>query len=88
MDNFIEPINSPVVQEQSKVRSPELITPEVGKVYIVKHSSGMIKARFLYVQEHTFSNYRNRTRWIFQNLSTGRDIRLKSRVKILREVQE
>lgn len=67
-----------------------MITPERGKVYIVKHSSGRIRARFIDVREikgYYAASYK-RTHYIFQNLGTGRDIELKSKIKILSEVAE
>jgi len=64
-----------------------MITPERGKVYIIKHTSGMIKARFLYSVERGGGSWgRSMTHYIFQNLSTGRDIEIKSRVKIRKEI--
>jgi hypothetical protein len=72
-----------------------MITPERGKVYIVKHLSGLIKARF--VGEHESGGYsrgpfqsraRTTTHYTFTNLATGRDIVIKSRVKIKQEVTE
>lgn len=67
-----------------------MITPERGKVYIVKHSSGRIRARFIDVREIKgyYAASHKRTHYTFQNLSTGRDIELKSRAKILKEVTE
>ncbi len=69
------------------------MTPEVGKIYIVKHSSGYIRARF--VGESLSQSYhgphrlgRTITHYRFENLSSGREIVLKSRVKIKREATE
>jgi hypothetical protein len=64
----------------------KLITPEPGRIYIVKHSSGLVRARFISACERGFK--RSMTRYIFTNLATGRQIILKSRAKIRREVSE
>ncbi len=73
-----------------------MITPLIGNVYIVKHSSGMIKARF--IRESVYNpifnpnrfglERRSTTHYIFQNLKSGRDIVLKSRVKIRVQVTD
>lgn len=76
-----------------------MITPTIGREYIVKHSSGLIHAICLRIEEHheprivhsrVFgdlpNNRRSTTRYIFQNTFTGREITLKSRVKIKREL--
>ena len=68
-----------------------MITPERGKVYVIHHSSGNIQARFIAVEVYTPMNYsvssaRQTTHYRFQNLKTARDIVIKSRVKIRREV--
>lgn len=60
-----------------------MITPEPGKVYVIKHSSGFIRAKFSHETEGGFKLAR--TRYHFRNLSTGREIVLKSRMKIKRE---
>lgn len=62
----------------------KVIKPERGKVYKINHSSGKIQARFI---NETAGGFRTtRTHYIFQNLGTGRDIRIKSTRKIIREV--
>lgn len=61
-----------------------MITPINGHVYIVHHSSGNAAMRFEHVSVYT--RPRLITRYIFTNLKTGREVVLKSRVKILREV--
>ena len=65
-----------------------MITPTPGSIYIVKHSSGLIRARFLHTRESGRyldpQDPRMRTHYIFRNENTGREITLKSRVKILR----
>ena len=72
-----------------------MITPERGKIYVIKHSSGFISARFIreaVYNPHFNSNRlgaperRSTTHYIFHNLETDRDIVIKSRVKIRREV--
>jgi hypothetical protein len=68
-----------------------MLTPERGKVYIVKHSSGLIQARFVSERVRPGNHSMMRritTHYLFQNLKTGRDIVLKSRIKIKREVIE
>lgn len=71
-----------------------MITPLVGRIYMIKHSSGLIQARFIreVVYNPTFGvnpfsrRLRSTTHYLFQNLRTERDIVIKSRVKIKREV--
>lgn len=75
-----------------------MITPIVGREYIVKHSSGLIHAICLRIDEynppkfrHTvFGDVRNErrstTRYIFKNTLSGREIAIKSRVKIKKEL--
>lgn len=73
-----------------------MITPLVGNVYIVHHSSGNIKARFIrdVVYNPSFhSSYilrplRSTHHYLFQNLSSGRKIIIKSRVKIRSQVTD
>jgi len=72
-----------------------------GQVYIVKHSSGFIRARFEFVKHRAHFEFvkhydgrsirysyrmNARTHYIFTNLVTGREIELKSIGKIRREV--
>jgi len=61
-----------------------MITPLVGNLYVIKHTSGMIRARFIHEIYHAnpYGNRRSTTHYLFQNLKTGRDIIIKSRVKI------
>jgi len=66
-----------------------MITPLVGNYYVVKHSSGLIRARFLrelvYNPIHTYNSLRSlrsHTHYLFENQTTGREIVIKSRVKI------
>lgn len=67
-----------------------MITPEIHNHYVIKHSSGMIRARFLRTAVYTSSRStrlfprRSTTHYVFQNLETGREITIKSRVKIRR----
>jgi hypothetical protein len=73
-----------------------MITPIIGKTYIVKHTSGKIKAKFLRdaIYNPTFNpnrihnDRRSTHHYVFQNLSSGREIILKSRTKIYREFVE
>lgn len=72
-----------------------MITPLIGNIYIVKHSSGMIRARFIreIVYNPVFNpnrlhNRRSTTHYLFQNLTSGRDIIIKSRVKIKSQVTD
>ena len=65
----------------------------VNKVYVVKHSSGFINAQYLGPVQRGGSQLRNgfltrriRNHFMFRNLKTGRDIEIKSLVKIKREV--
>jgi hypothetical protein len=61
---------------------------ERGKVYIVKHSSGMIRARFSHeVERGGYGGSRIRRHFVFENLGTGRSIELKSLVKVKREAE-
>ncbi len=69
-----------------------MLTPEVNKVYLIKHSSGFVNARFLRlaIYNPTFNpnwyyERRSTTHYVFENLKTGREIVLKSRVKIRRD---
>lgn len=65
-----------------------------GEVYIVKHSSGFIKARFIWERKIVpkpnslgrllFSQRRTVTRYHFTNITTGREIVFKSLSKIRR----
>ena len=61
-----------------------LNTLVVGKIYTVKHSSGIIKAEFL---RTSTSQFRKSTHFIFKNLASGREIELKSKQKIRAEVE-
>lgn len=69
------------------------IDPVPGKTYVVRHTSGLIEARF--VREHVYDPPLNpmggrRRRairhYVFQNLTTGREITIKSRARIRREL--
>lgn len=63
----------------------EKITPIEMHVYLIKHTSGNIRCRF--VREYTrYTGKRELTYYLFRNLQTGRDINLKSRTKILQEI--
>jgi hypothetical protein len=71
----------------------QLITPQVGKTYVVNHSSGLIDATFIRelvynpsFNSNRFRQLRSTTHYLFQNLKTGRDIVIKSRVKIRRQL--
>lgn len=55
-----------------------------GKVYLVKHTTGLIQAKFLNETQRGFVI--KRTHYVFENLSTQRQIILKSKVKIRREL--
>ena len=66
-----------------------MITPLVGNLYVIKHTSGMIRARFIreivynpIFNTNRLHDRRSTTHYLFQNLKTGRDIIIKSRVKI------
>lgn len=79
--------------EDQKQTKNVLLIPERGKVYLIKHASGLIKARFIgeknirSMARASFGiNSRTRTYYLFKNLRTGRDITLKSRARIRREV--
>ena len=65
-----------------------MIDPIEGKVYAVKTSAGITKAKFMYSRTIPGMEglYKKRTRYWFLNLNSQRCITLKSRVKILREV--
>jgi hypothetical protein len=61
----------------------------VGTVYIVHHSSGNIRWKFTGMEKHlpyhspgSFSDRRATTRYMGINLATGREITLRSTVKI------
>ena len=65
----------------------------VNNVYVVKHSSGLINARFLGAIQRGGSQSRNgfltrrvRNHFLFRNLKTDRDIEIKSLVKVIHEV--
>lgn len=65
-----------------------MLTPQTGKVYIVKHQDGLKKMEFLRESKHLNPlNFRTLTHFIFKNLVTGREVVIKSRVKIKREVE-
>ena len=77
-----------------------MITPLVGNVYIVHHSSGNIKARFIrdvvynpgaaWIEWRSMAAAAGRSthHYLFQNLSSGREIIIKSRVKIRSQVTD
>lgn len=63
----------------------------VGKVYLVRHSSGMINWKFQEEKKFEGFNYvgtvrRSRTRYYGGNLKTGREVVLKSKDKICKEI--
>lgn len=64
-----------------------MITPIVGQVYLIHPSSGLVNAKCTAVQTLDGWN-RSVTRYYFTNLKTGREIRLKSRVKIKAQIDE
>jgi len=61
-----------------------MITPEVGKTYIVRHTTGRVEARCLAIKE---AGHRRREHYRFLNLASGREIELKSRQRILRSME-
>ena len=76
-----------------------MITPEVGKKYVIHHSSGNRVMTFIGLKvRETVKIYsrifpdcppivhRGSTHYIFRNDSTGREIEIKSRLKIRKEV--
>lgn len=70
-----------------------MITPERGKTYVVKHSSGLIDAECIGIEvynpsfhSNTYSHRRSTTHYRFRNLATDREIVIKSRVKIKRQL--
>jgi len=76
-----------------------MITPEVGKRYVIHHSSGnrvMVfigekKRETVKIYSRIFPDcpplvHRGYTHYIFRNVSTGREVEIKSRLKIRREV--
>ena len=69
-----------------------MITLLVGNLYVVKHTSGLIRARFIREIIHNPANRlyarRSTTHYLFQNVKTGRDIIIKSRVKIKSQVTD
>jgi hypothetical protein len=73
-----------------------LITPLVGNHYVLNHSSGLIRARFLkelvcnpvFNSNRLHSARRSTTHYLFENDATKREIIIKSRVKIRRLVED
>jgi len=72
-----------------------MITPLIGHIYKVKHTSGYIAAKFIadriynppQSRYYSFNNQRRSTHhYVFINLQSGREIVIKSRVKIVREL--
>jgi hypothetical protein len=68
-----------------------MMTPEIGKHYMIKHSTGITPARCVSITTHpgyTSLSYSTRTttRYHFYVPATKRNVVLKSRVKILTEV--
>lgn len=64
-------------------------TPAAGKIYLLNHSSGHIRAKFLRESKREgFKSFSQRayTHYVFENLASGREIVIKSRVKILAEL--
>jgi hypothetical protein len=69
--------------------------PELGKTYIVKSHSGYVPATFVahihrdgYTSKYGTFRTNATNHYLFHNLKTGRDIEIKSRVKIRRLVDE
>jgi len=67
------------------------ITPEPGKIYLIRHPSGCIRARFLATKRrftyHTpYRPERANLHYVFLNIRTNRKITLKSRAKIIATV--
>lgn len=63
---------------------------QVGQTYIMRHTSGRIKVRVLRQVEYNphwggprYHPMHSTTHWIALNLSTGREITLKSAVKLI-----
>ena len=74
-------------------QTPATLTLTPGKTYRVKHSSGFINARFVgarSIERRTgygiSTSFRTIARYDFINLATGREITVKSKLKIKREV--
>ncbi len=66
----------------------EKITPEIGKIYKINHTSGKVYAKFMRVSvlrgySSDYYQSKTRTHYVFNNLKTGREVVLKSRTKIL-----
>ena len=56
------------------------MVPEVGKRYIIKHAGSMTETVCVRIEPK--SQY-HREHYVFRKVQTGREVRLKSRVKIL-----
>lgn len=61
----------------------------VGKVYLVRHSSGVIKALLESITEHSSPfNCRTRTSYNCTNLNTGRFVYFRSAIKFIKEAEK
>lgn len=60
-----------------------------GRVYVIKSSSGLVRAKFIsevirtrYTSQHALRKSPERKHYLFENIATGRTIEIKSKLKI------
>lgn len=60
---------------------------QIGATYLMHHSSGRTVVKILRtVQRGGYGSSREVTHWIARNLRTGREIEIKSAVKLIKEM--
>jgi hypothetical protein len=60
---------------------------QVGHTYVMNHTSGMVHVRINQViTRGGWGKTKEMTHWLATNLKTGREIEIKSAVKLIREV--
>lgn len=67
----------------------------IGKVYIIKRPNGLVRAKFIneitrtgYTSPHAARKSPDRKHYLFENISTGRTIEVKSKLRIKGMVAE
>ena len=69
-----------------KQMRPNLITPIIGDVYIIKHTSGLRRAEYIH-QLETKKDGRSRIKYQFRDCSNNRTLVLASRARIIRSTE-
>ncbi len=73
-------------RERSTAPRKPVFIPEMGKTYLVKHSSGDVP--FRYIRKVDRGRERSLYHFVGVNLRTGREIELKSRARFIREIPQ